>query len=274
MKNRCAFFGSVILVAALLIAGFVQTDASHPVSSADEQEAMLSRILAGVGEDLAAIDANVSDAARGLETAGLEGAAAQHLLEGLVNSSAYIMDAITVGSDGRILAVAPMEYRDSIGKNLSGQSHIQRLFASESPVFSGAFTTVEGFDAVSLAHPVLLSPGEMKGAVSVVFRPEEVLSDAVLPATEEYHCTAYAMQPDGRVLYDPDPDKIGETMYDDPSYRSYPGLPALARRIAAARSGSGEYSATGTKEKVVKVSIWDTVALHGTEWRIIVTRTP
>jgi hypothetical protein len=273
MKNRCAFFVSVILVAALFTAGCVQIDASHPVSFAGEQGKILSHILACVGEDLAALDANVSGAASGLEIAGIEGAAAQQLLEDLVNSSAYIVDAITIGSDGRILAVAPAEYQDSIGKNISAQSHIQLLFASRSPVFSGAFTTVEGFDAVSLAYPILSPGGEMLGAVSALIRPEVMLGDAIRPALGEYPYTAFAIQPDGRVLYDLDPDEIGKMTLEDPIYQSYPDLLALAQRVIAERSGFGKYSflATGTQEKV---TIWNTVSLHGSEWRIIVTREP
>jgi hypothetical protein len=240
------------------------------------QEAMLSSIKSRVSLELAAIDANVSDAARHFARAGMEGTATTGVLEYVVNSSPYIEDAVIVGLDGRILAVAPEKYRDAVGSDISGQSHIQQVFASRRPVLSEVFTTVEGFDAAAMVYPVIAPDGEMTGAVSVPFSSEALLGDAIRSAMEEYPFTAFAIQPDGRLLYDLDPDEIGKMTLEDPIYQSYPDLLALARRMVTEESGSGEYTffATGTKEKVVKVSIWDTVALHGTEWRIIVTREP
>jgi len=255
---------------------YLSESGNASVQGAEAQKAMLSSIMAAVDRELAVIDTATSDAARDFTQAGMGGPATQGVLECVVNSSPYVRDAVIVGPDGRILALAPEKYRDAIGADISEQSHIQQVFASRKPVLSEVFTTVEGFDSAAMVYPVIAPDGEMIGAISVPFSSEELLGDAIRSAMEAYPYTAFAIQTDGRLLYDLDPDEIGKMTLEDPIYQSYPDLLAIAQRVVAERSGSGEYSflATGTKEKVVKVTIWDTVSLHGTEWRILVTREP
>ncbi|RQD81779.1 MAG: hypothetical protein D5R96_06455 [Methanocalculus sp. MSAO_Arc2] len=79
--------------------------------------------------------------------------------------------------------------------------------------------------------------------------------------------TVCGVDTDGRVLYDTDPDQIGLPL-DDPVYTAYPQLVAFVTRVTEERQGIGTYSFRDeTKE-----SVWTTVSLHGTEWRVAVNR--
>ena len=91
---------------------------------------------------------------------------------------------------------------------------------------------------------------------------------------QDQQATAWAMQTDGLILYDPDPEEVGRNLFQDPLYKPYVQLLSLGERIASERSGSGvyEFLGPGLTDPVVKSASWATVGLHGTEWRLVVVR--
>jgi polar amino acid transport system substrate-binding protein len=82
------------------------------------------------------------------------------------------------------------------------------------------------------------------------------------------------MQTDGRVLHDADADEIGLKLFEAPLYAPYLNLLTLGRRIAAEPEGTGTYEflATGTHKEATREAAWVTAGLHGTEWRLVLTR--
>jgi hypothetical protein len=81
------------------------------------------------------------------------------------------------------------------------------------------------------------------------------------------------MQNDGLVIYDVDPKQIGLDVLHDPLYKPFPGLIALARKVASANEGTGVYRfyQKGSEAPVTKVAYWRTAALHGPTWRLVIT---
>ncbi|WP_128692954.1 cache domain-containing protein [Methanoculleus taiwanensis] len=246
----------------------------NSLATRNGMRALLTGIEDGVDASLAAVDANVSEAARHFGAAGMTGEGTAGVLEYLVASSPAAVDAVTFGPDGRILAVAPEEYRESIGVDISEQAHIVRVLKEGEPALSGVFTTVEGFAAATIARPAASPSGEILGGVSLPFRPDLLLADVIVPAVNGTGTVVTVIQTDGRVLYDPDPAEIGKMTFADPIYADYPDLLTVARRVAAEPEGAGgyEFLATGSTEPVRKEIVWGTAALHGTEWRIVVTK--
>jgi hypothetical protein len=63
-------------------------------------------------------------------------------------------------------------------------------------------------------------------------------------------------------------------VFEDPLYKPFPQLLALATLISREKSGSGSYvfRQKGSEKLVKKDAHWTTVGLHGTPWRLIVMR--
>ena len=139
---------------------------------------------------------------------------------------------------------------------------------------SEVFRAVEGFDAVVVQHPVTGSDGTFLGLVSAVVEPDLLLADRSDRAIAGTTLTAWAMTPDGRLIYDRDPARIGRNVITDPAYAGYTEFVALAKRIATEPAGSGSYSLTlpGSGTAVKQEAVWATTGLHGTAWRIVVVR--
>lgn len=220
------------------------------------------------------IDFDLFNAAHELSNTDLKGNEARKILRTLCALKPYAIDCATIDRNGRMLAIEPAEYSKFEGTDISKQEQIIRLHGSRKPVVSNVSRMVEGFDAVDFEYPVFSSEGEFTGSVSLLIRPESLLSATIVPAVQGLSVEVWAMQKDGRIIYDRDADKIGRMLFDDPLYKPSPQLFTLGKRVAAESSGSGTYEfvVKGEKVPVKKAAYWSTVGLHGTEWRLIVTR--
>jgi len=252
-------------------APFVPTTGA-PVVNADPSVA-LAALVADVNTTLEEIDRNVAEAAGALGATGLTGPAANATLARLAASSPYAADAVTITPDGRIAAAMPEEYGAAVGTYVGNQSHVQLGLAERRPLMSGVFRAAEGFDAVVVQHPVTGSDGTFLGLVSAVVEPDLLLADRSDRAISGTTLVAWTMAPDGRVIYDRDPARIGRNVITDPAYAGYPEFVAMAKRIGAEPAGSGSYTLTPPGGAAVKQdAAWATAGLDGTAWRIVVVR--
>jgi len=114
------------------------------------------------------------------------------------------------------------------------------------------------------------------GSVSATLRPDLLLATLVDPAIEGLPLSAWVMQEDGRIVYDPDEAEIGRLLFEDSLYKPFPGLLELGRRMVSEPSGEGayEFPATGKDQPVRKQAYWSRLDLHGTRWSLIVTVVP
>lgn len=244
-----------------------------PLVDADPST-VLAAIVGDVNTTLIEMDANVATAAAELGRVGLSGPDANASLERVAAFSPHVADAISIDPAGRVVAAMPVEYSRMIGTSLENQTHVQEVMKGRRPLLSPVFTAIEGFDAAVLQHPVSGTDGSFRGIVSVAFDPSMLLADRIDRSVSGTTLTAWAMQTDGRVLFDPDLDEIGKNVLTDPSYASHTELLELARRMAAEPSGSGTYSfnATGGGPVVTKQATWGTAGIHETGWRVVVVR--
>jgi hypothetical protein len=127
-----------------------------------------------------------------------------------------------------------------------------------------------------IASSFLVKCRFVQRVLSAFIRPEllidPLLEASVVPAGYEL----WIMQPDGLIIFDQDKDEIGRMLFSDPMYTNYVGLLNLGRRIASDPAGKGSYIflAAGSKEKVIKNVVWQTVGLHGREWRVVLAYRP
>lgn len=82
-------------------------------------------------------------------------------------------------------------------------------------------------------------------------------------------------QPDGLIAYDRDADQIGRNILKDPLYKPFSSVQAIGKKILADRAGHGVYKfqvSLANKSVVTKDAYWTTAGLHGSDWRLIITR--
>jgi ketosteroid isomerase-like protein len=260
---------------------FQQTHFSLPTDSADKQTLrvsappVLGRIQKKMATILNVMDAELARTASELSKTGVSGPEARKALHDLCKSTAYAVDCATVDGKGKMVIVEPKAYQKFEGSDISAQDQIKRLHRTGKPVFSDVFTSVEGFEAADLEYPVFSQKNEVLGSVSVLMKPEALLSKVIAGETgKAAPLEVWAMQTDGRILYDPDRREIGKLLFRDALYKPYPELLSLGERIAKERNGHGSYRfpGRGSDKPVTKEAFWTTVGLHGAEWRIVASR--
>ncbi len=279
-NNGCKILLMFILIPVMVTGTLAEpepeTATAGTNASTSEPPLVLLRLQSLVQGKLDLLDENVSLAAESLSVTGLQGPEARRVLNAVCQEKPYLIDCSVVDLDGIMITVEPDAYRGSEGSNISDQKHVIEIHETHQPVLSMTFPAVEGFNAVVLEWPIFSAGGEMIGSVNALFRPDLLFSSTVEPElVQEVHdqqVTVWAMQTDGLILYDQDPEEVGRNLFSDPLYKPYVQLLLLGERIASENSGAGTYEflGPGLIDPVVKSASWATVGLHGTKWRLVV----
>ena len=209
---------------------------------------------------------------RKLSTVGLKGDTARPVIREIqIRNPDMVIDVCTISPEGVMLIVEPSPYRSFEGTDISGQEQVRTLLRTRQPVMSSVFRTVEGVAAVDMEHPVMGPDGKFLGSVSAIFQPWVLIGKCVQGLLSGLPVEIWAMQPDGKILYDADRHEVGRMLFSAPEYRPFPELLQLGRRIAAEPRGWGSYSyfKAGTSQVVHKDALWVTITLNGTAWRLV-----
>jgi len=286
------FFLVLILIGTLVLAGCTQAPPSAPATPVpavtetpappgpDQTgvnatiEQFLGTLVPVLQDRLDSADTEVSATGEIIAATGITGPGADSALLSLAESNNWIVDAVTVTPDGTIAAVMPEQYQGVIGEYIGNQSHIVTILTDKKPALSPIFQTVEGFEAAAIAYPVFSSGEDLIGGISVPFRPDLLFGPLITDVVRGTGYTVDVTQAmDGLVLYDTDPSQIGKNP-DDPIYADYPELLNVIQLEISQRSGTGTYHfpTPGSSQPVLKEAAWDTISLHGTEWRVVVQR--
>ncbi len=126
-------------------------------------------------------------------------------------------------------------------------------------------------DAVALIHPVFTPAGNFTGAVSATFKPGVFLGNIIAPKINGTPYSAFLVQKDGRILYDPDPSEVGKMTFEDPLYKAYPSLLKLAKIMARSDrarvdTNSSKKGSRGTSPRSSNGPPWGCTGTSG-DWR-------
>ncbi|OPX75003.1 MAG: CHASE domain protein [Methanoregulaceae archaeon PtaU1.Bin059] len=273
------FFLLAVVTGLLLGAGCLQEQTAPipptptPLSGHAAMQQVLGNMTAGVQSALDGLDFSASDAAGSLKTTGISGPDADAVLARAAASYPAVMNVITYDPDGTVLAAEPSDAKVLVGQSLIGYAIVQKALTERQPLMSELLMLAEGGDGVVIAHPVFSTDGKFAGVVSIAFSPDALVRPIAESAASQAPYSFMVAQPGGRILYDPDPEEVGRETFNETLYADFPEILDLARQYAAHRTGYDTYSfhRTGSGEVVSKETFWDTVELHGTEWRVFVT---
>jgi hypothetical protein len=266
MKNKLLRY---LIVTAVLVSSVLAM--GTPV-----QPPPLNKLQDKIAAELNQMDADLAQAAEQLAATGLKGDEASKILYKLFQDHASAIDIATIDPDGTLLLIEPGRYKESEGSSIKEQSHFPRMQTGDGPILSGLFRTVENFNAVSLAYPVKTADGKLIGFVSIVFKPDALMKNAIQADISGISSLeVLAIETDGQVIYSRDILQIGKMTFTDQAYQSYPSLLKLANRITAESFGTGTYTFPPRYGNVPiqKACEWSTISLHGTDWRLVLATT-
>jgi len=271
-----------ILAAALIIsvafAALVISDRSELDNDKDlaetrlEMSVGLSEAQMSVQGEIEKIDGLIKNASLRLAAIGLDGADARAVLNDTVSSDPYILDIVTYGPGGVVIAAEPSGFSSLEGQDLTFEDNVRTLLATRMPVMSDVFYVTPDLPGAVIAYPIIDVNGMFIGGVSALFSAIDLMNGTLASFSEESGFTFWCMQLDGMDIFDSDASQIGMNV-TGPDYDGFPEVQELGARMLGEASGHGTYSyyADLSLQKVVdKECYWTTVGTMGTEWRLVI----
>ena len=264
---------AIIFAAALIV--IMAIGCTGPAKSSAELQAATNILQKAIQARLLALDNDVSDAAGKIARTGLQGQKTREILSVLCTKYPFVTDCSAVDPGGKMITVAPDEYRRFEGTETAKTEASKQFFkdfnARKKPLLSSLFRAVEGFDGIVLVWPVVTAQGEVLGSVSALFKPEALLDDIIGPVARARGIKINVAQTDGMTIYCSNGKETGLNLLTDPRYKAYPELLAMGRQMVARETGMYEYTFAddATGKPVRKMVFWTSIGLNGTEWRLV-----
>jgi len=253
------------------------TDEGNNVNSKLEMTTLLSQMQSQINADLLKLDSNLTYACLQLSTLDLQGTEAYAILANLTASTQFIVNSATADAGDVLLVVEPSQYSNIEGENISSQEQNIQMHHALRPALSNMIPLVEGFYGVVMVAPIFDSNDTLKGSLSIVIQPSEILRSNIVSALAGTSFSMWAMQTNGTLIYDPDPAQQGKNLFTDPIYTGYPDVQAFTQHVSTEQSGYGTYQYYNAnldnifKQVVAKEGYWTTIGIYGTEWRLVIT---
>lgn len=265
MKKMGIFIlGMIMMTSATVVFG----------ASIDEMMIVLKDVQAGVSTTLASIDNDLKGAAKKLAAIDLKSDEARGILSDVLKGRDYAYDCAIIGPDGKLSVIEPGAVREYEGKDVSFEASVKEVLERRTSLVSKVFQALDGSYKIDFEYPIINDKGEFLGSVSLLVSHDRLLNEVIAPLTEGRPCRAWVMQTDGVVLYDIDTAQINKNIFTDPVYGSFADLISFSETVVGSPNGAGSYDfyKQGETDKTVvkKDAVWDTVTLHGNEWRIVV----
>ncbi len=241
-----------------------------------EAKDILQKISNSISEQLIRMDKNLYNTVTGFGAAFPPEHVARNAFRKLYQGNPYVISCALVDPDGKIVYIEPSDFYPSEGQNIRDHENYLSMQKVQAPMLSSSFLAVEGFDAVSLQHPVHDKKGNICGYVNLLIRPEIMVEELVTPYIAETFYDPWIIEPEGRIIFDKAFDGTGQMLFLDYLYEDNRTLLELGDQIAESESGQGDYIFIDpdTGERMVKMAIWDTIQMHGRQWRVILSYPP
>jgi hypothetical protein len=238
----------------------------------------LTAMKTQVANVLRHLNESLISAANQLSNVDLHGSQADLILSQLNQNSSYIVNSATCDANDIILDVQPSSYSSIVGEDISMQTQNIAMHQTLKPAMSDVIGLVEGFNGVVMVAPIFDAQNNLKGSLSIVILPSQILKDAsnILSGAQ---FRTWTIQTNGTILYDSQNEtKIGLPL-TFVSFRignfSFSGRQNVLR-IERNETGNFEYFATvsGTAlgTYVQEQVAWTTVGMYDKSWRLAVIR--
>ncbi len=232
----------------------------------------LMAMQSDVQDEIVQVSDELAKGTARLGAIGLNGTEARAVMNEVLDNVTYGIDAVTIDTQGVIVASEPSAYHGAEGVNISGQEQVRRMITTHMPVMSQVFMMVEGFMASDMQMPVFDAEGRFMGSLSVTLGIESMLRDKVeaLDLATGFQITC--LQDDGLEVYDTDEEQIGRNLFTDPAYANYTETLEFMHQVLESNNGYGiyeYYESLGSGELVTKEVYWAVFGMHGMSWTLL-----
>ncbi|MFC1505075.1 PAS domain S-box protein [Thermodesulfobacteriota bacterium] len=182
-----------------------------------------------------------------------------------------VIKAITrVDRSAKIAYTAPF-VKAVIGRDISDQAHIQKIFKTREPVVSDVFTAVQGYRAIALHVPVF-KEGEFRGTLAVLIDFLSISKRFLKEIRVGETGYAWMTSREGIELYCPVPGHTGNSVFEN--CKDFPTILSMANRMVKGEQGVTSYMFDRIKdqklESIKKHAVYLPIKFADSFWSIVV----
>jgi serine/threonine-protein kinase len=193
-------------------------------------------------------------------------------LEDLSSRFPYVESFAASLVPGKIIAVAPSKYQQAIGTDTSKFEHNILVIKQGVPITSRVYMSTEGFEAITLVVPVK-NGHRVTGMLSARLKAATFFGELLSNDLNIRNRDIWVIQDDGLILYDNNPNEIGQNLFREERFQQVAELRQLAKQIILQDAGVGYYKnqSTGQTESSQRIASWRTLRpTENREWTIVV----
>jgi hypothetical protein len=212
----------------------------------------------------------LSTTAASLVQSQLDSLTIRNNLISLYAGSSFSKEFAYINGQYMMQMLEPPQYYQYQGADFSSSSDFVRVFQTKQPFLTNLFHALEGFDAVANIYPMVKN-SEVIGAIESVFSPADMMGRIIKPVIENKAFDIWVLDMNGALVYDQDPNAIGDNILEDSVYVDFPELRTAVHEILSGEKGEVSYSYywPGTSTYVNKKGYWDTMTINGNSWKIV-----
>lgn len=179
----------------------------------------------------------------------------------------WVIDVLVVDSGLIVSNAVPEVRRESIGESMSEYTQDRESLKSGKLYLAEVFPLEEGSYGSAMSYPIppeegFYYPGELNGARGYVasgFLPAELINAAAPTLLAHTPYTVRVVQPDGTLIYDRDAFQLNKDVSSE-----------VPSEVLTSASGTVEDSVVIDGKTKSRTSIWNTLSIGETSWRIVV----
>jgi len=159
-----------------------------------------------------------------------------------------------------------------IGKDISGQNHVQELIQYKKPVVSDVFQSIQGVSAIAIHIPVFKG-SEFKGSIGILINFESLAKNYLEAVKNGKTGNALIISRNGTIIYSPTSGLIGKSVYND--IKDNASLLPIIKKMQLGNTGTAEYMSNKIINKTVyndkKHVVYMPIHIGDTFWSIYVS---
>lgn len=256
------------MVTAVLIAGLVITGASgEPVGQTGEDR--LSAVSTALSDALDEVDANLT------LTAGAFSATDENKIDKNVIIDPYRIN--NTGWAGVVLQIGNTVVTDLNQSVMNGPFNPELLkdlavvnsVALIKPTMSAGLVIGDATRGILISRPAVVD--DTVGAAVAVIIPDQFCKEILSPVLAEADTMSLVMQADGTILYATHPSEL-DHIPPEHILTEFPTFRDVKTAMLTQKSGHTiyEFWHGSPDEPRAREAFWETISLHGTEWRVLI----
>jgi serine/threonine-protein kinase len=286
-RNRVAVIAAAGVFLATLVGGGLALRYAVLAERARAQAELALEEITELGElaqaharkGTAALDAHLQALQRELEASarsfrGAPEAALRAAAASLGRRTSGVAALFWVDPSGSIVAAEPASALPASGARAEERPATSWIDPGEERSVSSGFKDGPRATWIGIQVPLALD-GKRAGVLAALLRADQLIAVVIPPAppVRGRIPDVWAMQRDGLVLYDADPDYVGTDLFRDRVNTVLPGVVEFGRRMQSEDSGVSHYAyfSTDGSGREHYVAAWHTVTLpSGVQWQVVV----